>query len=159
MPGPERDPGRCGVHPGFTFEGLYRRLVVQIIPCVVDVIVIFPLVILLGVIVPTVVPIVVDVAKQWYAAVQNNTGETREFKVFAICSADSSARIKASPSPWATRNTARLRQVHQHHDHVHWHRLADGKLVERCAARDDLGTLIQLGIIDPPGKREAAEPG
>ena len=52
-----------------------------------------------------------------------------------------------------------IRQVRQHHDHVHWHQLTDGKLVERCAVRDDLGTPIQLGIIDPPGKREADEPG
>ena len=43
-------------------------------------------------------------------------------------------------------------------DHVHWHRLADGKLVERWAVRDDLGTLIQLGIIDPPGRFKADEP-
>jgi hypothetical protein len=27
--------------------------------------------------------------------------------------------------------------------------------VERWAVRDDLGTLIQLGIIDPPGKFKA----
>ncbi len=37
-------------------------------------------------------------------------------------------------------------------EHIHWHRLADGKLVERWAVRDDLGTLIQLGIISPPGR-------
>lgn len=30
--------------------------------------------------------------------------------------------------------------------------MTDGKLVERWIVRDDLGTLIQLGIIDPPGK-------
>ena len=36
-------------------------------------------------------------------------------------------------------------------EHIHWHRMADGKLVERWAVRDDLGTLIQLGIIEPPG--------
>ena len=40
-------------------------------------------------------------------------------------------------------------------EHVHWHRVADGKLVERWAVRDDLGTLIQLGIIDPPGRFQA----
>jgi hypothetical protein len=38
---------------------------------------------------------------------------------------------------------------------VHWHRLAEGKLVERWAVRDDLGSLIQLGIIDPPGRFRA----
>ena len=43
-------------------------------------------------------------------------------------------------------------------EHVHWHRVADGKLVERWAVRDDLGTLIQLGIIDPPGRFKADEP-
>ena len=43
-------------------------------------------------------------------------------------------------------------------EHVHWHRVAGGKLVERWAVRDDLGTLIQLGIIDPPGKFKADEP-
>ena len=37
-------------------------------------------------------------------------------------------------------------------EHMHWHRLAEGKLAERWAVRDDLGTLIQLGIIDSPGK-------
>ncbi len=40
-------------------------------------------------------------------------------------------------------------------EHVHWHRVAGGKLVERWAVRDDLGTLIQLGIIDPPGRFKA----
>ncbi|HEX5849407.1 MAG TPA: hypothetical protein VFY59_09420 [Rubrobacter sp.] len=37
-----------------------------------------------------------DVAKQWYAAVEVISGEQRTLKVFAICSGDSSARIKAS---------------------------------------------------------------
>jgi steroid delta-isomerase-like uncharacterized protein len=32
-------------------------------------------------------------------------------------------------------------------DHVHWHRLADGKLVERWAVRDDLGAAHQLGLL------------
>ncbi len=32
-------------------------------------------------------------------------------------------------------------------DHVHWHRLADGKLVERWAVRDDLGSAQQLGLL------------
>jgi steroid delta-isomerase-like uncharacterized protein len=43
-------------------------------------------------------------------------------------------------------------------EHVHWHRVSGGKLVERWAVRDDLGTLIQLGIIDPPGRFKAEEP-
>ena len=38
-----------------------------------------------------------DVAKQWYAAVTNfSEGEQRTLKVFAICSRDSAARIKAT---------------------------------------------------------------
>ncbi len=44
-------------------------------------------------------------------------------------------------------------------EHVHWHRVADGKLAERWAVRDDLGTLIQLGIIPPPGRFQADKPG
>jgi hypothetical protein len=32
-------------------------------------------------------------------------------------------------------------------DHVHWHRLADGKLVEQWAVRDDLGAAQQLGLL------------
>jgi predicted ester cyclase len=32
-------------------------------------------------------------------------------------------------------------------DHVHWHRLVDGKLVERWAVRDDLGAAQQLGLL------------
>jgi steroid delta-isomerase-like uncharacterized protein len=39
-------------------------------------------------------------------------------------------------------------------EHVHWHRVVDGKLAER----DDLGTLIQLGIVDPPGRFKADGP-
>ena len=35
-------------------------------------------------------------------------------------------------------------------EHVHCHRVVGRKLVERWAVRDDLGTLMQLGIIDPP---------
>jgi hypothetical protein len=42
-------------------------------------------------------------------------------------------------------------------EHVHWHRMVGGKLVERWAVRDELGTLIQLGIIDPPGRFKADE--
>jgi hypothetical protein len=37
-----------------------------------------------------------DRAKQWYAAMVNNSGVQRTLKVFAICSGDSSARIKAT---------------------------------------------------------------
>ena len=32
-------------------------------------------------------------------------------------------------------------------DHVHWHRLAEGKVVERWAVRDDLGAAQQLGLL------------
>ena len=32
-------------------------------------------------------------------------------------------------------------------EHVHWHRLAEGKLVERWAVRDDLGAAQQLGLL------------
>lgn len=38
-----------------------------------------------------------DIAKQWYAAVQNRTGEPVKFKVFAICSGTSNATIEATP--------------------------------------------------------------
>jgi steroid delta-isomerase-like uncharacterized protein len=44
-------------------------------------------------------------------------------------------------------------------EHMHWHRVEDGKLAERWAVRDDLGTLIQLGIIPPPGRFQADKPG
>ncbi len=37
-------------------------------------------------------------------------------------------------------------------EHVHWHRLAEGKLVERWAVRDDLGVLRQLGVIPASGQ-------
>ncbi len=43
-------------------------------------------------------------------------------------------------------------------EHMHWHRLADGKLVERWAVRDDLGTLMQLGIVSPPGGSKENSP-
>ena len=43
-------------------------------------------------------------------------------------------------------------------DHVHWHRVSGGKLAERWAVRDDLRTLIQLGIIPPPGRFKADGP-
>ena len=32
-------------------------------------------------------------------------------------------------------------------EHVHWHRLAEGKLVERWAVRDDLGAAQLLGLL------------
>ena len=35
---------------------------------------------------------------------------------------------------------------------IHWFRLADGKLVERWAVRDDMGMMHQLGVIAPPGR-------
>ncbi len=38
-----------------------------------------------------------DIAKQWYAAVANFDRESRDFKVFAICSATSNATIEATP--------------------------------------------------------------
>ncbi len=37
-----------------------------------------------------------DKAKQWYAAVENNSNEERDVKVFAICSAASKATIEAT---------------------------------------------------------------
>jgi hypothetical protein len=43
-------------------------------------------------------------------------------------------------------------------EHVHWHRLAGGKLVERWAVRDDLGVMQQLGIISMPGQTEEPSP-
>lgn len=33
----------------------------------------------------------------------------------------------------------------------HWFRIADGKLVEHWATRDDLTAMLQLGIVQPPG--------
>ena len=33
----------------------------------------------------------------------------------------------------------------------HWFRVADNKLVEHWATREDLPTMLQLGIIQPPG--------
>lgn len=35
----------------------------------------------------------------------------------------------------------------------HWFRVADGKLAEHWATRDDLTTFLQLGIIQPPVRR------
>ncbi len=34
----------------------------------------------------------------------------------------------------------------------HWYRVADNKLVEHWAIREDLPTMLQLGIIQPPGR-------
>jgi steroid delta-isomerase-like uncharacterized protein len=33
----------------------------------------------------------------------------------------------------------------------HWYRVEDGKLVEHWTTREDLPTMLQLGIIQPPG--------
>ena len=44
-----------------------------------------------------------DIAKQWYAAVDNDTGVQRTFKVFALCSRNSDATIEATAfkaGPW-----------------------------------------------------------
>jgi predicted ester cyclase len=38
---------------------------------------------------------------------------------------------------------------------THWFRVADGKLAEHWATRDDLRTMIQLGVIQPPGRAAA----
>jgi steroid delta-isomerase-like uncharacterized protein len=37
-------------------------------------------------------------------------------------------------------------------DYVHWFRLADGKVAEMWAVRDDLSRLEQLGLIPGPGE-------
>ena len=37
-------------------------------------------------------------------------------------------------------------------DYVHWFRLADGKVAEMWAVRDDLSRLEQLGLIPDPGE-------
>ncbi len=34
----------------------------------------------------------------------------------------------------------------------HWYRVVDGKLAEHWATRDDLPTMLQLGVIQPPGR-------
>ena len=34
----------------------------------------------------------------------------------------------------------------------HWFRIADSRLAEHWATRDDLGTMLQLGVIAPPGR-------
>jgi predicted ester cyclase len=33
----------------------------------------------------------------------------------------------------------------------HWYRITDGKLAEHWATREDLPTMLQLGVIKPPG--------
>jgi predicted ester cyclase len=33
----------------------------------------------------------------------------------------------------------------------HWFRVEDGKLAEHWVTRDDLSTMVQLGVIQPPG--------
>ena len=37
----------------------------------------------------------------------------------------------------------------------HWFRIVDGKLAEHWATRDDLSAFMQLGIVQPPGRRPA----
>ena len=34
----------------------------------------------------------------------------------------------------------------------HWYRVADGKLAEHWATREDLPTFLQLGVLTPPGR-------
>jgi ketosteroid isomerase-like protein len=41
---------------------------------------------------------------------------------------------------------------------VHWYRVADGKLAEHWAVRDDLNTMLQLGVVRPPGASAGGEP-
>jgi predicted ester cyclase len=38
----------------------------------------------------------------------------------------------------------------------HWFRVADGRLAEHWATREDLPTMIQLGVIAPPGSQPRA---
>jgi predicted ester cyclase len=42
-------------------------------------------------------------------------------------------------------------------EQCHWYRVAEGKLCEHWAIRDDLSTMLQLGVIQPP--RPPAPPG
>jgi predicted ester cyclase len=37
----------------------------------------------------------------------------------------------------------------------HWFRITDNKLAEHWATRDDLSAMLQLGVIQPPGKPPA----
>jgi predicted ester cyclase len=34
--------------------------------------------------------------------------------------------------------------------HIHWYTLKDGLIVEHRASRDDVGMMVQLGLIVPP---------
>jgi predicted ester cyclase len=34
----------------------------------------------------------------------------------------------------------------------HWFRVADGKLAEHRATREDLPVMLQLGVVQPPGR-------
>jgi hypothetical protein len=34
----------------------------------------------------------------------------------------------------------------------HWFRVAEGKLVEHWSTRDDLTAMLQLGVVQPPGR-------
>ena len=34
----------------------------------------------------------------------------------------------------------------------HWHRIEDGQLADRWAVRDDLTTMVQLGVVARPGR-------
>lgn len=34
--------------------------------------------------------------------------------------------------------------------HIHWFKLADGQIVDHRANRDDVGMLVQLGLLPPP---------
>ena len=43
-------------------------------------------------------------------------------------------------------------------DYVHWFRLADGKVAELWAVRDDLTRLQQLGLMPGPDESEEASP-
>ena len=38
---------------------------------------------------------------------------------------------------------------------THWFRVADGKLVEHWATREDLTAMLQLGVVKPPERRVA----
>ena len=38
----------------------------------------------------------------------------------------------------------------------HWYRVAGGRLCEHWATRDDLSTMLQLGVIQPPGPPPSA---
>jgi predicted ester cyclase len=42
-------------------------------------------------------------------------------------------------------------------DQSHWYRVADGRLCEHWAVRDDLSAMLQLGVIRPPGPPSNAE--